>query len=79
MTRSHIKTKCKSSKVSKACSPKIWATVQHNQAKMASPQEKVEKGSTPLARNQSQIRSKDNNGAKSNDRPSRKRQMAQHN
>jgi hypothetical protein len=56
MTRSQ--TRAKSSKVSKTWSPKIWATTQHKQAKMTSPQEEAEVGSTPLAREPSQNRAK---------------------
>jgi hypothetical protein len=59
MTRSQTEAKCKSSRVSKAWSLKKWATTQHNQARMASPQEKTKMGSTPLARNQIQIGAKD--------------------
>jgi hypothetical protein len=50
---------------------------QHNQVNMASTQEEVEMGSTPLARNQIQIKAKDNNGVESKASPSRKRQMTQ--
>ena len=38
----------KTLKMSKACFLKTLATTQHNQTKMASPQEEVEKGLIPL-------------------------------
>jgi hypothetical protein len=63
--------------MNKAWSPKIWAMAQHNQVNMASTQEEVEMGSTPLARNQIQIKAKDINGVESKASPSRKRQMTQ--
>jgi hypothetical protein len=48
MTKGRTKAKPKTLKMSKACFLKTLATTQSNQTKMASPQEEVEKGSTPL-------------------------------
>jgi hypothetical protein len=44
MTRDQTKAKNKSSKLRKYWSLKIWAMTQHDQAKIASPQEEAENG-----------------------------------
>jgi hypothetical protein len=38
---------------------KKWTTTQHNQTKMASPQEDAKNDSTPLANNHNRIKAKD--------------------